>query len=96
MNEEQRIRERAYLIWESEGRPYGQDAKYWRRAEIEIEQERSLADASSDRLSSAEGETRRPAQPVTSRPLADQVREPDEKPGQGKKPRATRGKPRSS
>jgi hypothetical protein len=96
MSEEQRIRERAYLIWESEGRPYGQDAKYWRLAEIEIEQERTLAHASSDRLSSAEGETRRSAQPVTSRPIADEVRELNEKPGQDKKPRTTRGKPRSS
>ena len=96
MNEEERIRERAYLLWESEGRPYGQDAEYWRRAEMEIEQERALAGASPDRRRSAEGETRRPAQPVTSRPLSDQVREQDKKPGQVKKPRAPRGKSRSS
>lgn len=28
----QRIRERAYHLWESEGRPEGQDTEYWERA----------------------------------------------------------------
>jgi Protein of unknown function (DUF2934) len=29
---ERRVRERAYLLWESEGRPHGQDVEYWERA----------------------------------------------------------------
>jgi len=29
---ERRIRERAYQLWESEGRPHGRDADYWERA----------------------------------------------------------------
>jgi len=29
---QQRIRERAYHLWESEGRPEGRDAEYWERA----------------------------------------------------------------
>ena len=30
---EQRIRERAYRLWEEDGRPEGQDLEYWTRAE---------------------------------------------------------------
>jgi hypothetical protein len=33
---ERRIRERAYAIWEREGRPHGKDLEHWRRAEAEI------------------------------------------------------------
>lgn len=32
----ERIRLRAYQIWESEGRPQGQDCGHWLRAEAEI------------------------------------------------------------
>jgi hypothetical protein len=31
-----RIRQRAYKIWESEGRPHGCDSAHWLRAEAEI------------------------------------------------------------
>jgi hypothetical protein len=30
---DQRIRERAYHLWEEEGRPEGREAEYWERAE---------------------------------------------------------------
>lgn len=30
---EQRIRERAYALWEAEGRPAGREADHWRQAE---------------------------------------------------------------
>jgi len=33
---EQAIRERAYAIWEEEGRPDGKDLDHWHRAEAEI------------------------------------------------------------
>jgi hypothetical protein len=29
---EERIRERAYHIWESNGRPFGRDEEFWRQA----------------------------------------------------------------
>jgi len=29
---EQRIRERAYILWEQDGRPQGADLEYWERA----------------------------------------------------------------
>ncbi len=32
----ERIRQRAYTIWESEGRPHGLDQVHWLRAEAEI------------------------------------------------------------
>jgi hypothetical protein len=34
---EQAIRERAYAMWEEEGRPYGKDLDHWYRAEAEID-----------------------------------------------------------
>lgn len=29
---EQRVRERAYRLWEQDGRPHGRDVEYWERA----------------------------------------------------------------
>ena len=29
---EQRVRERAYLLWEADGKPHGRDVEYWERA----------------------------------------------------------------
>ncbi|MBB3447094.1 MULTISPECIES: DUF2934 domain-containing protein [unclassified Rhizobium] len=37
MDREQQRRERAYKIWEDEGRPDGQHADHWRRAEEQHE-----------------------------------------------------------
>lgn len=34
---EQAIRERAYAIWEQEGRPQGRDLDHWLQAETEID-----------------------------------------------------------
>ncbi|MGE6784486.1 DUF2934 domain-containing protein [Ensifer adhaerens] len=33
----ERIRRRAYAIWESEGRPVGEDMRHWEQARREIE-----------------------------------------------------------
>ena len=33
------IRERAYLIWEREGRPHGRDFEHWVQAQVEISAE---------------------------------------------------------
>lgn len=38
---EQRVRERAYLLWESEGKPHGRDVEYWERARELIGMEES-------------------------------------------------------
>jgi hypothetical protein len=39
MADEKAIRERAYHIWESDGRPHGRDREHWERASREIEAE---------------------------------------------------------
>ena len=36
------IRSRAHQLWEEEGRPHGSDREHWHRAELEIEQQRSI------------------------------------------------------
>ncbi|MGH6943294.1 MAG: DUF2934 domain-containing protein [Geminicoccaceae bacterium] len=43
------IRQRAYELWEREGRPEGREQAHWQQAELE------LAKARSQRLSAAEG-----------------------------------------
>jgi hypothetical protein len=35
---EERIKQRAYELWEAAGRPHGQDAEHWARAERELTQ----------------------------------------------------------
>jgi hypothetical protein len=40
---EQQIRERAYRIWEEEGRPTGRNRENWQRAETEIADEEALS-----------------------------------------------------
>jgi hypothetical protein len=38
---ESRVRERAYLLWESDGKPHGRDVEYWERARELISTENS-------------------------------------------------------
>ena len=33
---ERRVRERAYAIWEQEGRPHGKDREHWERAKRQL------------------------------------------------------------
>jgi hypothetical protein len=42
---EQRVRERAYLLWESEGKPHGRDVEYWERARELVGMEESAGSA---------------------------------------------------
>jgi hypothetical protein len=44
-DKEERIRARAHEIWESEGKPEGQEAVHWDRAELEIMREDAKPDA---------------------------------------------------
>ncbi len=37
MDTDERVRERAYQLWEAEGKPEGQDVEHWMRAREEIE-----------------------------------------------------------
>lgn len=38
---EQRVRERAYRLWEADGKPHGRDVEYWQRARELIAMEES-------------------------------------------------------
>jgi len=40
---EERVRERAYQIWQREGEPHGRADEHWAQAEAEVELEHELA-----------------------------------------------------
>jgi DUF2934 family protein len=73
---EQRVRERAYQIWQRAGEPHGRAQEHWAQAEAEIEHEHELA---ADR---AVGE----AKPATEAPLRSR---PAPRRERGEKPPAT-------
>lgn len=43
-DKEQKIRERAYRIWQDEGRPNGKDREHWERARQEIREEADMTE----------------------------------------------------
>ncbi|HWD32224.1 MAG TPA: DUF2934 domain-containing protein [Pseudomonas sp.] len=75
--EEKRVREFAYQIWESEGKPEGQESRHWEMARKLAEAE-ALAPKATPRKAKA-----KPAVPV----------EPASKPTTTKKPRTTKKPP---
>lgn len=78
--EEKRIREFAYQIWESEGKPEGQESRHWDMA-------RKLAEAES--LAPKATPRKAKAKPPTPAPPA----QPASKPVTVKKPRTTKKPP---
>ena len=46
---EDRIRERAYHIWEASGRPFGRNEEFWQRACEQIAIDNGLANAKAER-----------------------------------------------
>ena len=42
------LRERAYALWENEGRPDGKDSEHWSRAEAELKQNAAPSDDGKD------------------------------------------------
>lgn len=38
---EQRVRERAYHLWEADGKPHGRDVEFWERARVLVAMEES-------------------------------------------------------
>ncbi|WP_077966460.1 DUF2934 domain-containing protein [Ensifer adhaerens] len=40
-DKEERIRRRAHTIWESEGRPFGEEKRHWEQARRELEEDGS-------------------------------------------------------
>ncbi|CAM2768792.1 Protein of unknown function [Pseudomonas gessardii] len=59
--EDKRIREFAYQIWESEGKPEGQEARHWEMA-------RKLAEAEAQTPSKPKASTKPKAKPPAEKP----------------------------
>jgi hypothetical protein len=103
--EEKRIREFAYQIWESEGKPTGQEARHWEMARKLAEAEAlapskspkaagsKTASAKSPVAKSANGKAAQPKASAKAKPAAaSKVIPPGEK-ATDKKPKATRKPP---
>ncbi|AZC26844.1 MULTISPECIES: DUF2934 domain-containing protein [Pseudomonas] len=90
--DDKRIREFAYQIWESEGKPEGQEKRHWEMARKLAEAE-ALAPSKPVKASPA---TAKPGSKATAKPKAKAptaVVPPGEKPVAAKKPRAPRKPP---
>lgn len=55
MIDEEKIRERAYELWELDGKPEGADQDYWRQAQVQLEAE--IQPPGANTLDSAGGTT---------------------------------------
>lgn len=64
----QKIRDRAYQIWESNGRPSGRDAEHWKIAEEEILSRVELPDQEDTRPAPAAEQPAPPAEPSPGEP----------------------------
>lgn len=53
MSDEQRIRDRAYEIWEADGRPEGLEAEHWSQARDEMEPFDKQGDATAGSVESS-------------------------------------------
>ncbi|MBB3978687.1 cell division septation protein DedD [Rhizobium azooxidifex] len=64
------IRKKAYAIWETEGRPQGQDERHWRQAEEEVETPASTGKPAARKVAAAKPATQKPAtkQPAGKQP----------------------------
>lgn len=94
--DDKRIREFAYQIWESEGKPEGQEARHWEMARKLAEAE-ALAPSTPPKASKAKPASTKPAARSAAKPKAKPaaavVLPPGEKPATAKKPRAPRKPP---
>ena len=66
---EDRVRERAYAIWEKEGRPDGEDLRHWSAAETELRGETTNEQARKQ-IEETEAATRATGVPVPPPSLA--------------------------
>lgn len=76
------IRKKAYAIWETEGRPHGQDERHWQQAEAEIETSSPAARPATRKAAATKAAAPKPASPKTAAP----------KPATGKAPAKRRTK----
>ncbi|UAW97742.1 DUF2934 domain-containing protein [Halopseudomonas nanhaiensis] len=78
-----RVRQLAYQIWESEGKPEGQEARHWEMA-------RKLAESEQSETPSKPAPRARRVSKPKAAPDADVAKSDAEKPAVLKKPRAPR------
>ena len=71
---DQRIRERAYHLWDAEGRPHGRDVEFWERAETLMGMEDS-AGAGQIANPSADGAPPPPATPIEEASIQENLGE---------------------
>ncbi|MGC5698629.1 DUF2934 domain-containing protein [Pseudomonas sp. NFXW11] len=94
--DDKRIREFAYQIWESEGRPDGHEARHWEMARKLAEAE-ALAPSPPTRTSKSKSPAAKPVAKAAAKSGAKSaaavVVPPGEKPAPAKKPRAPRKPP---
>lgn len=67
---QERIRQRAHEIWESEGRPEGRDADHWSRAEEELRAQMGSGGSSDDDAQSGENAQANQARPDVADAMA--------------------------
>jgi len=91
--DDKRIREFAYQIWESEGKPEGQETRHWEMA-CKLAEAEALAPSKPAKASAGKAKptTRTRAKPAAATPV---LVPPGDKPASVKKPRAPR-KPAAS
>lgn len=98
--DDKRIREFAYLIWESEGKPEGQETRHWEMA-CKLAEAEALAPTKPARTAKPNGGKTNSSKTAASKPPATKpktkaattakvVTPPGEKPVTAKKPRAPR------
>lgn len=94
-NDDKRIREFAYQIWESEGKPEGQESRHWEMARKLAEAE-ALAPSKPPKASKAASAKPSAAKPAakpaskTKSPATQEITPPGEQSSAVKKPRAPR------
>jgi len=67
---QERIRQRAHEIWESEGRPEGRDTDHWSRAQEELKNEMGEDQPAQDEAEPEVAQAAEPAKPKRARKSA--------------------------
>lgn len=95
-DDEERIRELAYQIWQSEGCPEGQHDRHWEMARRLVEtSQHAQSGAAEDAPPAKPASTRKPrsVKPVETAPAAGKAKAKSEGKSETKKPRTTRTPP---
>ncbi|MDR3441176.1 DUF2934 domain-containing protein [Telmatospirillum sp.] len=81
VTDQERIRNRAFEIWQSEGCPEGRDVEHWQRAEEELTAEAKLSEAPAKKATAKTVSAKKTAEPKPAKSTA--------KPAAAKRAKAT-------